>query len=93
MSLSFVFRFVGWRPSPHGEGGLKCGNNDNFRRRMESLPTRGGWIEMIASDPKDYNHSRPSPHGEGGLKYRPGPCQPGLRGCPSPKIVILNEYK
>ena len=35
-----------YRPSPHGEGGLKFMMQRRKSRNMQSLPTRGGWIEM-----------------------------------------------
>ena len=37
------------RPSPHGEGGLKCGTLDLETRADVSLPTRGGWIEIVTA--------------------------------------------
>ena len=33
-------------PSPHGEGGLKYTAQADQRQAQESLPTRGGWIEI-----------------------------------------------
>ena len=34
-------------PSPHGEGGLKWDNSRSVGCSRQSLPTRGGWIEIL----------------------------------------------
>ena len=57
-------------PSPHGEGGLKSGDGGCRMKDLQSLPTRGGWIEMLPSTNRYSRRKRPSPHGEGGLKCR-----------------------
>ena len=36
-------------PSPHGEGGLKFKCPPDATCPSKSLPTRGGWIEIILS--------------------------------------------
>ena len=37
---------------------------------VPSLPTRGGWIEILVTLSRLELYSCPSPHGEGGLKLR-----------------------
>ena len=49
-----------------------------------SLPTRGGWIEILREWSVRRKQGRPSPHGEGGLKYVHGKLlELAIRG-PSP---------
>ena len=55
-------------PSPHGEGGLKPGAGAERERELQSLPTRGGWIETSTVMLSLFPTTDPSPHGEGGLK-------------------------
>ena len=40
-----------YRPSPHGEGGLKSAVTNPEPSSGGSLPTRGGWIEMSKTSP------------------------------------------
>ena len=45
-------RGVDWRrPSPHGEGGLKYSACSEAVEGYQSLPTRGGWIEISLTAP------------------------------------------
>ena len=39
------------------------------RIKIQSLPPRGGWIEMYCRIAGFDADLRPSPHGEGGLKF------------------------
>ena len=50
----------------------------------ESLPTRGGWIEIWTSGISSLSALSPSPHGEGGLKYEAIFQIGNLTDCPSP---------
>ena len=55
-------------PSPHGEGGLKFVSAAVLYPMHQSLPTRGGWIEIGIASATVAAIPGPSPHGEGGLK-------------------------
>ena len=69
--------------SPHGERGLKSYHEYYPHCYIESLPSRGAWIEIwIAFRPLLRGMSR-SPHGERGLKS-PLMISRALAGCRSP---------
>ena len=48
MTSVIVIVHVTFRPSPHGEGGLKYPERKRQQQRLQSLPARGGWIEISA---------------------------------------------
>ena len=58
-----------WRPSPHGEGGLKSLCDAPHPTRPGPSPHGEGGLKFAGGGvhPLDV---RPSPHGEGGLKFR-----------------------
>ena len=41
-----TFSWAHFRPSPHGEGGLKYGPAHPLDHLIGSLPAWGGWIEI-----------------------------------------------
>ena len=56
--------------SPHGERGLKFENiAGDISKSLESLPTRGAWIEITFYNWCLGNRRGRSPHGERGLKF------------------------
>ncbi len=58
---------------------------NHFLLIQQSLPPRGGWIEITYIRVDMDEMERPSPHGEGGLKlhapaHRQGPGRPSPHG-------------
>ena len=56
------------RRSPHGERGLKFRHLIKLLHMLQSLPTRGAWIEIFPRPRLNLERFCRSPHGERGLK-------------------------
>ena len=56
-------------PTPRGVGGLKSSRHSGRVERLESHPSRGGWIEMALGGGALKVWYGPTPRGVGGLKF------------------------
>jgi len=68
------------RRSPHGERGLKSEKSEYVMNMVQSLPTRGAWIEIFSAPSASAPSNGRSPHGERGLKFLPRLCRRVTRG-------------
>ena len=84
-------------PSPHGEGGLKLPHPQRGQCAAESLPPRGGWIEIFLRFSQGSSVSVPPPTGRGDwnsfipFNWNHSLCPPPFTGSPIQYKIITTQ--